>query len=185
MSKNRQKIREGLRELVDFGAYEIYGATVSTVDEAATTIDVLINDDLIIPDVRLRSNIDTDDGMYVIPAVDSFVLIGKIDGGVDYFLIKASVIDKVIIKIGAMTMLASEDGFVFNEGNNDGLVKIQKLTTKLNDLENQVNDILTALQGITVPLAPSGTYPLAPAFASIIPLVTTQQTDIENTDVKH
>ncbi len=184
-SANRNKIVEGIRDIVNFGKYELYSGTVSAVDEDTLTMDVLINEDLLIPDVRLRSNIDTDVGMYVIPAVDSFVVIGKIDGGVDFVLIKHSIIDKVIIKIGEMTMECSEEGFVFNDGENDGLVKVADLVTKLNNLEGKVNDILQAVSGISVALAPTGSFPLAPFFASIQPLVETQQTEIENTDVKH
>jgi WD40 repeat protein len=184
-SKNREKIVAGIRELTGFGISEICSAQVSAVDEGTTTMDVLINDNLLIHDVRLRSVIDNTDGLYVIPSIDSYVVIGKIDGGVDYVLIKASKIDKVMINIGGKSLVVDTNGFVFNGGNHDGLVKIQELTTKLNNLENKFNDLLTAIQGIVVPLAPSGTYPFAPSFAAISPLAQTVQTDIENPDIKH
>lgn len=60
--------------------------------------------------------------------------------------------------------------WLINGGDNGGLVKVESLTTKLNNAESKINDILTALEalGITLPH-----------------LTETDRSDIENTNVKH
>lgn len=175
-SKNREKIVAGIREIVGFGKYEIYSAQVKTVDEGATTMDVLINEDLLIYDVRLRSVIDTDDGLYVIPAVDSYVVIGKIDGGVDFILIQASKIDKILFKIGTTTGEFTSTGIKYNGGNKGGLINIVDQTTKLNQLvtevQTQLGLIATGLAGV------GGSY--APGVLSSF-----VKTDFEDTKIKH
>lgn len=67
-----------------------------------------------------------------------------------------------------------------------GLVKVQELVDKINQLENQINDIYNVLIGISIPLAPSGTYPFAPNFVNISPIAPiTGKSDLENTEVLH
>lgn len=77
----------------------------------------------------------------------------------------------------------TQDLIQFNGGSNGGLVLVEELTEKINNLENQVNDLLSTLMGITITLAPAGTVPFAPFFASITPLVPTQVMEIENSQV--
>lgn len=87
---------------------------------------------------------------------------------------------------GYVSMFSEVDEIQLNGDNEDGLVKVNDLVTKLNNLENLVNNILTTLKTTTIPLAPSGTYPFAPLYAAfnlIAPI--TNKTDIENNKVKH
>jgi hypothetical protein len=104
----------------------------------------------------------------LIPQIDSNAIVGMVDAQ-NGILLLASDIDEVYLR-------GTEHG---------GLVKVSELVDKLNNLENQVNDILTTLKNTTIPLAPSGTYPFAPLYASINNLTPTQISDIENDKVKH
>lgn len=183
-STNRKKIIEGIKEITGFGKYEIYSGQVSAVDENETTIDVQINDELTIFGVRLKCVIDNTEGMYIIPAMNSYVVICQIDGGQDYNLIQASKIDKLLLKIGNTTLEITSTGIVFNGGSLDGLVKVNSLVSKMNAIEIKLNTILNVLKTISIPLAPSGTYPFAPLFAAIASLSNTVKNDLENPKIK-
>lgn len=183
-ASNRTEIVKHFKALLDFGKYEIYTGIVSSVDENKATCDVLLDEEITVYDVRLRAVIDNTEGMYIIPAVDSPVIIGQIDGGQDYALIQASKIDKLLLKIGNITLEVTSAGVVFNGGQLDGMVKLNDLVTQLNKLENKVNSILTGLKAISIPLAPTGTYPFGSNFAAMPSLQTTVKANLENLKIK-
>lgn len=73
---------------------------------------------------------------------------------------------------------------IFNDGNNGGMLLLNNTVQKLNNLENQVNNIVSILTGITVVIGPGGgTVPFAPFFSSITPLVPTQASEVENNKI--
>jgi hypothetical protein len=104
-----------------------------------------------------------DNGFLLIPEVNSIVVVS--------FLSDDSAYVSLVSKVSEVQL---------NGKNFDGLVKVQELTDKLNALENKVNDLITACSSQIVTLAPSGTFPLAPYFTSVTPLIPTQQLEIEN-----
>jgi hypothetical protein len=73
-----------------------------------------------------------------------------------------------------------------NDGGNDGMVNVRELTTKLNALEGDLNDLKTALTG-WVPVPQDGGAALKTAAAAWAgkQLQTTAQGDIEDIKVKH
>lgn len=185
-SKNRQTIREAIQDIGKADKVEVFSGEVESVDEAEATIDVRINEDIIVYGVRLRCVIDTTDGMYIVPAIDSHVVFAQIDGGQDYQLIQASVIDKVMITIEGTTVVIDKDGIVFNEGTNDGLVNVVDLVTKLNNLENKVNIIATTFNSHTHSGVTSGGQASGPSPTPITGTLTpTQKADIEDTKITH
>jgi len=137
------------------------------ISVSGSTCNVLaVERDVELIDVRLQAA--TSNGIYLKPAVDSFVICAPIND-VEFAVIMYSDIDEIKLL----------------DGSYGGLIKIDDMVTKVNNLEGQVNDLLTALQGVTIPLAPSGTYPFAPIFSSFTPLTPTQVSDIENPLVTH
>lgn len=75
---------------------------------------------------------------------------------------------------------------VFNGGSNDGLVKVKELTTKITQLEERVNYLINVLT-TWVPVASDGGLALKTLW-NLTPqsnIITTVQSDIENTLVKH
>lgn len=184
-AKERKAIQDAIRELGKADAFEIYTGTVEAVDENQKTIDVKLNEAVIVPDVRLRMSLEGDEGFYVVPRKGSYVSIAELEGGVEYCLLQASEVDKVLLKIGNTTMAIDKDGVVYNGGQNKGLVKVVQLTQKINALEDKVNQLITTLMSVQVALAPAGVFPFAPIFASVQPLPPTQQADIENDKIKH
>ena len=163
MSKD---LRDALRSLVkpnNDGFAKV--CTVDSVDlTTLTCYCVPLNDDADIINVRLMANIDN--GFLLIPEVDSIVVVS--------FLSDSSAYVSLVSKVSEVNL---------NGKNFDGLVKVQELTDKLNALENKMNDLITACSSQIVTLAPSGTFPLAPFFTSVTPLIPTQQIEIENTTI--
>jgi len=78
-----------------------------------------------------------------------------------------------------------KDGVFWNGGDNGGLINISDIVAQMNKNEKLTNNLLAALQGVVVPLAPSGTYPFAPLFSAYQPLAETQKDQIEDTKVNH
>lgn len=117
-------------------------------------------------EVNLQTSVS--DGLIIVPKVDSDVVV-LFSKNTNPLIIQYSDIDEYIL-----------NGFDFG-----GMVKVIELTEKINNLENKLNDLITACSNQIVTLAPSGTFPLAPYFTSVTPLIQTQQSEIENTIIKH
>lgn len=115
---------------------------------------------------RLMSS--TDDGILILPTVGSTVTIIMSDFTSPYVSLYSG-IDKIILRGGDL----------------DGLVKVIDLTTKLNNLENKLNQLLTKYNSHTHNVistgAPSGPC-LQPESGQLTPTV---QADIENTNITH
>jgi hypothetical protein len=185
-AKEREIIRAGIRKLGNADAIEIYVGNVESIDENNLTCKVKLNLEVSIPDVRLKATIDGDKGFYVLPKKGSQVIVGELEGGVDYCLLQASEIDKVIFKIGNITFEADKDKIVMNGGNNYGMVKVKELTQKMNAIETKLNNLISLCKAQKVTLAPSGTFDLGGTFfAAIQKINTTQQSDLENDKVQH
>jgi hypothetical protein len=141
--KNIAKIQQGIQALGKHDAYEIETGKVDSIDEQNQCCDVLISDDLIRPQVRLKMAMGSDVGAYIVPKKGSYCIIAKIEGGTDYFLLQSSEIDKFWIKIGSMTFEMTKDGVVYNDGNNKGLLILDKVKANF-DTCKQNWDILKA-----------------------------------------
>jgi hypothetical protein len=152
MTKIRDEIAKSIKEIAQVGRYEIFTGEVTQVNEQNATCHVETAPGIIIENVRIRSVIDELTGVFVIPAKNSIVVIAKLDGGQDYTLLNASKIDKWLLKIGNTSAEAKDGLFVFNNGNNDGLVILSKCLENLNKLKNYVSAVDTAAKGIAIAL---------------------------------
>lgn len=143
-------------------------AKVLAVDGQKCDVE-LLDTEFEISGVRLQADVETTaNGILPIPAINSFVIIAPIDD-FEYVVVLFSKLESI----------------QFLDGSYGGLVKVNDLVGKVNNLENQVNDLLTTLQSIVIPLAPSGTYPFAPVFSGFTPLTPTQPGDIQNDKIQH
>lgn len=187
MSKS-EKILEGLKFITNrhpgVNPDSIVMAVVDSVDDDNNL--ECTADDLKHHNVRVRTLAEGAlKSFAIVPKVGSYVLMGCIDDSNEWVVLSVAEADKVVADIGGITFEINSDGIQLNGDGFDGLVKVGALKSKLNSIENKVNSILQTLQSVVVPLAPSGTYPFAPLFASITALGQTQQSEIENTKVKH
>lgn len=178
MEQSKKSIAELLRDIVKDPSVEVYSivCSVVSVDETARTIDAKpINGDAEIFDVRLQSSINSAVGLVTIPKVDSFVIVTFINKLTGYVAL-CTEIDKILIDTPEI---------IINGGEKGGLMNVEDVVSKLNSLEQKVNDLITACSSVVVTLAPSGAFPLASFFTSVTPLTPTQKTDIEDPKIKH
>lgn len=135
-------------------------------------------------DVRLMAEVD--DGFFRVPTIGSVVFVTYSKRN-DPIISLFSSVDQVIIITGN-TSLSIKDGSVkFNDGSFGGLIKIDELIKKLNNLENLVNDLANKHNTHTHILTlSSGTGTAAPT-TTIEPktLTVTQKKDLENAQVTH
>ena len=130
--------------------------TVDAVDEKARTIDCTpLNEGAPLLGVNLQANQGADYGFWVIPEVGSFVVVGFVADGAAGVVLSTEKIKQAEVVIGDTSAVMDADGcriktanmaadinaddIVFNGGKLNGLVIIQKLTDKLNELVQAFN----------------------------------------------
>lgn len=143
--------------------------TVESVDVSARTCDCKTISGVPVSGVRLMAEVD--DGILVLPAVDSVVIVGY-SKTVTPFVCQFSTIDRVLVITGDTTVEIKDGLIQFNDGSHDGLVKIKDLVTKLNNIETKLNIIIAWGATVTPPLATD-------------PMINTQQSELENTKITH
>lgn len=161
------EIRDKIRMIAGADEERLIYCTVKSVEGVLCVCTPIDENEPELLDIRLNAE-ESDYNFTLIPKVDSSVLVALYNKNSGYIACFGE-IETVLIR-------GEEYG---------GLVKIEDLVTKLNNLENQINNILTSLKSISVPLAPSGAVPFAPFFASINSLQTTSKSDLENENIKH
>jgi hypothetical protein len=152
--------------------------TVNSVDTSERTCEVTpLNGKADLFDVRFQAELSLNVGLFIEPKVNSTVLVAFINS-VQAAVVMCSEIENIYIDTYGDT--------IFNGGQNDGMVKVGDLVTKLNNLENDVNNLKTAVSGWTpVPNDGGAALKLALATWYAQTLTPTQQSDLENTKVQH
>jgi len=136
-------------------------AKVLAVD--GSTCDVQIVDtEFELTGVRLQT--ETSSGVLLVPAIDSKVIISPID---DF--------EYVVIMYSAVSAIK------FLNGSFGGMVKVQSLVSKLNDIEQKVNDIISWANAHVH--SGNNVTPTTPYSGGN--LTETERTDIENGEVTH
>lgn len=127
-----ERLRQALKSLGDTPS-GIFPATVDAVSGEVANVTALDGTQYF--DVQLKAAINDKGGMIITPVIGSTVLVERIDGSNRLFVAMFSEIEEI----------------VFNQGEN-GLVKIDMLTDKLNELVKAFNShvhsgIITAVSG--------------------------------------
>jgi len=170
-------------ELVSIWAKEneLYSkqGTIVSVDESAKTTIVSPSDggsDIL--DVRLESDENSESkGFFVVPSVGSLVIVTFISPQ-ESFISAWTEID---------TVVAKQDQWTFNEGENLGLVKVQEMTDRLNEMESLFTKLQTDFNS-WVPVPNDGGAELKAIISSgfgVQPVPNSKTSDFENEAVKH
>jgi hypothetical protein len=183
-----EKLREDLKEFCK-APIQVSPAKVIAVDQANYTVDVTFPTGFELPEVRLKTSVDGNkNGFVLIPEVGTNVLVSLIGNIKDEcFVVSFDKIAKVLF-VGNDKMVVSfdaEGNVIFNEGMLGGIVKIEQLISRLNAIEQKVNDLILACKSQVVTLAPAGTFPMASFFTSVTNLESSQRSDLENEKLKH
>jgi hypothetical protein len=187
-NNTNRSIRDLMREIVKDPNAEIYSVVgeIIEIDETARTCDVKpLNGDAEIFGVRLQSESNSTDGFVIIPTKNSVGIVTFINRTTGILSV-CNKIDKVILKSEIEINIDCEK-ITFNGGSNDGLIKINDLITKLNAVENDLNDLKTIFSATWVPVPQDGGASLKTASASWAgaTITPTQKSDIENDKIKH
>lgn len=165
---------------------EIYllRGVVTEVDEDALTCSVKPNDDNPeIYDVLLSTNGDL--SRVEFPKVDTQVTIGFLDKETAMVL-HCEELDKIQIKAGGKELTLSDNGLILGAEDNGGLIIIAELVSKLNALENQINDLKAAINSApTTPQDGGAGFKAGLLTWTSNQMTPTQQTELENDFVKH
>lgn len=118
--------------------------------------------------VNVRLNASDKDGFKLIPKDGSTVLVTLINKTTGY-----------------VAMVSEVDEIHLNGINEDGLVKVNDLVAKLNNLENKVNTIIATFNAHTHVASSFGSPTTTPPSPVVGTLTPTVKTDLENIKVLH
>lgn len=173
--------------------------TVDKVDKDARTIDCTpINEGAPLLSVNLQANQGSDFGICVFPEVGAFVVVGFLADGAAPLMLCTDKIERAEVVIGDSSAIMDADGIrlktekmsanfnrsdiIFNGGSLNGLVIIQDLTDKLNNLVSEFNAFVSTYNSHTH-IGAHGTTSAPSASAS--DASDFSKDDYENTKIKH
>ena len=167
----RQAIQAICNEVME-DTYAVAGTVVSVDQDPETlayTCEVQPFDEDEAPYVDVRLQASPDNGLLMIPSEGSMVIIGLMNENTGY-----------------VAMYSKLDSIQFMDGSFGGLIKITDLVEKLNVLEDDLNNLKSAINGWT-PVANDGGAALKSALATYLgnTITPTMETDIENDKVTH
>jgi len=155
--------------------------TADDIDKEKRTCTVNREESPPLYDVRLNSVIsDHKDHCTVFPKKGTFVLCLMLGDPTDYYVLAVAEPEEIAIKIGNSELTAGKDGWVFNGGKLNGLVKIEELVEKLNVLEER----MTNHQHLYQPAGSSSPVPTVLDGSTNPKINKTQRSDLENTKIK-
>jgi len=145
MAKTESEVRslfaEFCNKVVKTG--ELILANVVEVDSQERTCTI-IDDDTEYYGVRLQPITEGQSGVVLSPKAGAFVLVSRIEGG-DLYVIAASEYDSLSAKIADTTLILDKDGIVANNGDNNGMVKIDKMIEWMKQVYNDLKKIQSEL----------------------------------------
>jgi hypothetical protein len=184
-------IRDILKELVlgnDTSAIAgvNFIATVESVDTAKYTCSVKITgSDGLLENVRLKAENGKTYGVVSIPEKGSFVIVSVLGAEAGAFVSLCSKVEKVEVKIENQTLEITQNGFVFNGGQFDGLVKIKELEQNLENIKTYLDSLNAAIaMGLSGTVGDAGAA-AATAFSNTMEVVPLNFTNMENDKIKH
>lgn len=169
MAKTDQEVRELLAKFIGINRPTMLGI-VKDVDKTENTCTI-DDDGVEWLGVRLRAITGESNGIVAYPKTGAYVLCVKVEDTEEWAVIKASEYESIEMKI---------ESLLINGGELGGLVKIEELTNKLNDLVTKFNahtHITTATVGSSpTPGTIAATTNQAEPF---------NKSDFEDTKIKH
>lgn len=160
MMEEIEKFWQNIREAMKGLNTTVIPGTVSSVNEKERTCSIK-HGGVEFEDARLYSIVKGDlKGFCFIPKVGSHVLAARIDGSNELFITMFSEIDKILFTLADMVIQVDKDACLTRA--KDSTLKITPagitVTRGSSGLKKTLNDLLTALQELTVPtgVGPSG-----------------------------
>jgi len=159
--------------------------TVSAVDESGRTCTVTVDEGYTLYGVRLSSVDDAD--VVLVPAVGAWCYVASVDNSEDLtFVLSPSAVEKVIAKVGGLTVELSNGALSINGGNFGGLIKIEALVSEIDALKQDLNALKTAFNSwIVTPQDGGAKLKTAAAGWASSTLPATDRSSLEDEKIKH
>lgn len=183
----------------------LFVGTVSAVDTKTRTVDVEpINEDAPVLGVNLQANQEATLGVVLFPRVGSYVAVAMLSGYAAGVVVLTEDVESIEVNINDGTKLViTEDGMslnvkdgitldiddsaaVFNGGDLGGLINIEDLTSKLNNIEREINNLKTVFSS-WAPVPQDGGAALKASVSSWAgkQLALSKRGDYEDKKIKH
>lgn len=199
-------LKDIIRQLAnEGGSASLLVGTVSAVDTEARTVDVEpINEDAPILGVNLQANQEATKGVVLFPRKGSYVVVAMLSGYAAGVVVLTEDVESMEVNINDGTKLViTEDGMnlnvkdgitldiddsaaVFNGGDLGGIINIEDLTSKLNNIEREINNLKTVFSS-WAPVPQDGGAALKASVASWAgkQLTLSKRGDYEDKKIKH
>lgn len=130
---------------------QVFPATVTAVDEATATVDVVDAYETEFYNVRLKASIDSDTNRVImVPHQDSTILVGLIGNSENaLYMVRASKVQKILADMARTTIEITAEGIVIDGGENGPVLVSQSLIDDLNEVKQDLNDLKTVFSGWT------------------------------------
>lgn len=155
---------------------------VKAVDKenSICSVELLEDESIVIENVRLQAvDSEQDNGFLLLPKVGSSVIIGKIDNQSTFFVAMVSEVQEVYLKVdGSEKFSITKDEIKFDGGTKGSMIEIAKAVSRMNLIENKVNELITAYNAHLS--NPDNT----PASVVSGTLATTTISNLENSKIK-
>jgi len=126
MSKEIEEMAERARRIARrVGPKVIVPATVIAINND-DTIEIEFSDGSTVDDCRLKAVVKAGNKVLLIPAVDSNVLVGKIENSDEYIVISVDEITEMVVLVDDVRFKVDASGFLFQK-DNDTLKQILTL----------------------------------------------------------
>lgn len=199
-------LKDIIRQLANEGSSaSLLVGTVSAVDTEARTVDVEpINEDAPILGVNLQANQGATKGVVLFPRKGSYVAVAMLSGYAAGVVVLTEDVESIEVNINDGTKLVItedvmslnvKDGItldiddsaaVFNGGDLGGLINIEDLTSKLNNIEREINNLKTVFSS-WAPVPQDGGAALKASVSSWAgkQLTLSKRGDYEDKKIKH
>ena len=187
MSTHARNIKEGIQRLAGtFGKdyLSTVDCVVLSVNESARTCFVEPVSTTALTtfnDVYLSAT--PNDGLICYPEIGSTVRVALNNKG-DRYVLQFGDLQKIRITTGQTEIIVQDGEILLGDGSFNGLVKIDVLTTALNNLQTEINTLKMSITALMAGYAPiDGGAALAAFNAVVLPQINIS--NIENTLIKH
>ena len=187
MSSELRQIKEGIQRLAGTFGKDY----VSTVDCDVTDVNEANRSCSVTPLTTSLSTgfdevflcADPNDGLICIPEIGSTVRVAVTNKGEKYIL-QFSDLQKLRITIGQSELTVVDGTIYLGDGSLGGLVKSNDLLSKLNALENKVNNVINSFNNHTHVASSLGSPTTPPPIPIVGNLTPTKISDLENNAIK-
>ncbi len=131
---------------------------------------------------------DATEGLLVTPAEGSDVQCAMIENGDEAFIVACSKVAKVEVRFEDHSAVITNDGTVYDGGQNEGMVLAVELEAQLNKLSARVDGIIDAINnGVPAGGSSDGGTALQATIKAALALIVDEEdfTNLQNDKVKH